>query len=62
LSGILLAEAAMAVLTGSEILAKALKKEGTDYLFFQMGGPMLRLPASRKAFVPSTCAMSRPPL
>jgi hypothetical protein len=31
----------MAELTGSEILAKALKKEGTDDLFFLMGGPML---------------------
>jgi thiamine pyrophosphate-dependent acetolactate synthase large subunit-like protein len=31
----------MAELTGSEILAKALKNEGTDILFFLMGGPML---------------------
>ncbi|MBX9589006.1 MAG: thiamine pyrophosphate-binding protein [Hyphomonadaceae bacterium] len=31
----------MAELTGSEILAKALKTEGTDNLFFLMGGPML---------------------
>ena len=31
----------MAELTGSEILAKALKNEGTDDLFFLMGGPML---------------------
>jgi thiamine pyrophosphate-dependent acetolactate synthase large subunit-like protein len=31
----------MAELTGSEILAKALKKEGTAQLFFLMGGPML---------------------
>ena len=31
----------MAELTGSEILAKALKKEGTENLFFIMGGPML---------------------
>jgi thiamine pyrophosphate-dependent acetolactate synthase large subunit-like protein len=31
----------MALLTGSEILAKALRKEGTDDLFFIMGGPML---------------------
>src|SRR5215831_14780915 len=31
----------MAQLTGSEILAKALKKEGTDNLLFLMGGPML---------------------
>src|SRR5918911_2254413 len=30
----------MAELTGSEILAKALKKEGTKDLFFIMGGPM----------------------
>src|SRR5580704_7289961 len=34
-------EATMAELTGSEILAKALKNEGTDILFFLMGGPML---------------------
>src|SRR5499425_3255869 len=34
-------EADMAELTGSEILAKSLKNEGTDVLFFLMGGPML---------------------
>ena len=48
----------MAELTGSEILAKALKKEGTDNLLFIMGGPMLlaevllhqgRHPADRRA-------------
>ena len=54
----------MAELTGSEILAKSLKNEGTDVLFFLMGGPMLlaESPASRKEFVRSTCAMSNPPL
>ena len=31
----------MAQLTGSEILAKALKNEGVEDLFFLMGGPML---------------------
>ena len=31
----------MAELTGSEILARCLKTEGTDNLFFLMGGPML---------------------
>src|ERR1700738_1145780 len=31
----------MAERTGSEILAKSLKNEGTDILFFLMGGPML---------------------
>jgi thiamine pyrophosphate-dependent acetolactate synthase large subunit-like protein len=31
----------MAELTGSEILAKSLKNEGTEILFFLMGGPML---------------------
>jgi thiamine pyrophosphate-dependent acetolactate synthase large subunit-like protein len=31
----------MAELTGSEILAKCLRKEGVDDLFFIMGGPML---------------------
>ena len=36
----------MAELTGSEILAKALKKEGTENLFFLMGGPMLFLGGS----------------
>jgi thiamine pyrophosphate-dependent acetolactate synthase large subunit-like protein len=36
----------MAELTGSEILARALKKEGTDILFFLMGGPMLLAEAS----------------
>ena len=34
-------ETTMAELTGSEILAKALKNEGTEDLFFIMGGPML---------------------
>src|SRR5438270_6791478 len=34
-------EETMAELTGSEILAKSLKNEGTDILFFLMGGPML---------------------
>ena len=31
----------MADITGSEILAKSLKNEGTEILFFLMGGPML---------------------
>ena len=31
----------MAELTGSEILARSLKNEGTEILFFLMGGPML---------------------
>src|ERR1700693_3339897 len=31
----------MAELTGSEILARSLKNEGTDILFFLMGAPML---------------------
>ena len=31
----------MAELTGSEILAKALRNEGVNHLFFIMGGPML---------------------
>src|SRR6266566_7909913 len=31
----------MAELTGSEILARSLKNEGTEILFFRMGGPML---------------------
>ncbi len=31
----------MAKLTGSEILARSLKNEGTEVLFFLMGGPML---------------------
>ena len=30
----------MADLTGSEILARCLKKEGVSDLFFIMGGPM----------------------
>jgi thiamine pyrophosphate-dependent acetolactate synthase large subunit-like protein len=37
---------ATAELTGSEILAKSLKSEGTDILFFLMGGPMLLAEAS----------------
>jgi len=36
----------MAELTGSEILAKALKNEGTENLFFLMGGPMLAAESS----------------
>ncbi len=36
----------MAELTGSEILAKSLKNEGTEILFFLMGGPMLLAEAS----------------
>lgn len=36
----------MAQLTGSEILAKALRNEGVDDLFFLMGGPMLLAEAS----------------
>jgi thiamine pyrophosphate-dependent acetolactate synthase large subunit-like protein len=36
----------MAELTGSEILAKCLKKEGVEDLFFIMGGPMLLAEAS----------------
>jgi thiamine pyrophosphate-dependent acetolactate synthase large subunit-like protein len=31
----------MSLLTGGEILAKSLKNEGTEYLFFLMGGPMI---------------------
>ncbi len=31
----------MAELTGSEIIAKCLKKEGIDDIFYIMGGPML---------------------
>src|SRR5579863_1498274 len=36
----------MAELTGSEILARSLKNEGTEILFFLMGGPMLLAEAS----------------
>jgi thiamine pyrophosphate-dependent acetolactate synthase large subunit-like protein len=36
----------MAALNGSEILAKALKREGVDELFFLMGGPMLAAEAA----------------
>lgn len=32
----------MAELTGSEIIAKALRAEGTEHLFYLMGGPMLK--------------------
>jgi thiamine pyrophosphate-dependent acetolactate synthase large subunit-like protein len=39
-------EATVAQLTGSEILAKALRNEGVDDLFFLMGGPMLLAEAS----------------
>ena len=36
----------MALITGSELLAKCLKKEGVEDLFFIMGGPMLLAEAS----------------
>ena len=36
----------MAQLNGSEILAKALKREGADEVFFLMGGPMLAAEAA----------------
>ncbi len=36
----------MAEITGSEILARSLKNEGTEILFFLMGGPMLLAEAS----------------
>ena len=36
----------MVEITGSEILARSLKNEGTDILFFLMGGPMLLAEAS----------------
>ena len=36
----------MAQLNGSEILAKALKREGVDEMFFLMGGPMLAAEAA----------------
>jgi thiamine pyrophosphate-dependent acetolactate synthase large subunit-like protein len=36
----------VAELTGSEILAKALRREGVDDLFFLMGGPMLMAEAA----------------
>ena len=36
----------MADITGSEILARSLKNEGTEILFFLMGGPMLLAEAS----------------
>ena len=54
----------MAEITGSEILAKSLKNEGTDILFFLMGGRccLPNFPVSRKEFVRWTCATSnRPP-
>ncbi len=36
----------MAELTGSEIIARCLKKEGIDHVFYIMGGPMLLTEAS----------------
>jgi thiamine pyrophosphate-dependent acetolactate synthase large subunit-like protein len=36
----------MAELTGSEIIARCLKKEGVDHVFYIMGGPMLLTEAS----------------
>ena len=36
----------MGTLTGSEILARALKAQGMDTLFYLMGGPMLETEAA----------------
>ena len=36
----------MGTLTGSEILAQALKSQGVDTMFYLMGGPMLETEAS----------------
>src|SRR5260370_11707112 len=37
---------AMATITGSEVLAQALRSQGTDTLFYLMGGPMLETEAA----------------
>src|SRR5215813_838108 len=36
----------MATVTGSEILAKAMKLQGIDHMFYIMGGPMLETEAN----------------
>src|SRR6059058_6682665 len=36
----------MATITGSEVLAQALRSQGTDTLFYLMGGPMLETEAA----------------
>ena len=52
----------MAELTGSEILARSLKNEGTDILFFLMGGPMLLAEACciKEGIGPLMCGTSSP--
>src|SRR6202047_4036596 len=37
---------AMATITGSEVLAQALRSQGTDTMFYLMGGPMLETEAA----------------
>ena len=36
----------MATITGSEVLAKALRTQGIDTMFYVMGGPMLETEAA----------------
>ena len=36
----------MATITGSEVLAQALRSQGTDTMFYLMGGPMLETEAA----------------
>jgi len=36
----------MATITGSEVLAKALRTQGVDTMFYLMGGPMLETEAA----------------
>ena len=36
----------MATITGSEVLAQSLRSQGTDTLFYLMGGPMLETEAA----------------
>ena len=36
----------MATITGSEVLAQALRSQGVDTMFYLMGGPMLETEAA----------------
>ncbi len=66
----------MATITGSEVLAQALRSQGVDTMFYLMGGPMLETEAaciklgicskpkpraSSSASGPSITGTSRPP-
>ena len=51
----------MGTITGSEILAKAMKSQGIDTMFYFMGGPMLETEAAAISLgIRATSMTSRP--